>query len=415
MFGLEWHSHKLMAAALAALLLSACGHSPLISGPNMPYGQSPYGQTGMDPYGQAYAQQPYGQEYGQQPYDQGYAQGYGQEFAQAGDQFAQPAYGAIPPEYGVTGDSSWQTEPGTLPAESYLPPDAAQGAPAAETSPAPIDRAPDPIPPAEFNRTSNELSILTYNVWGLPGILGTNRKARFERLGATLNAYDVVTLQETFSDEIAILNQSSGFPYHYRHDNSTLLKGGSGLYTLSKYPILTTEYVPFGHCTGIDCLVRKGVLLTRIEHPVIGPIDIYSTHFQSNNSAKAKQMRREDGNRTVQEFIQRHSAGYPVILAGDFNFLPEMDEYQDLLKRLPLVDVFKALNPGKPGYTIDPANPNRKGEGVPMRSDYVFVMKQAGVSITPLAADVVNREPVDGVVLSDQYGVSAKLRIQVKK
>ena len=127
--------------------------------------------------------------------------------------------------------------------------------------PKPIDKAADPIPAAQFDSISDELSVLTYNVWGLPGLLGTDRKARFERLGATLNAYDVVTLQETFSDDIELIKASAGFPYPYRHDNSTLLKGGSGLYTLSKYPILTTGYQAFGHCSGLDCLVRKGVLM----------------------------------------------------------------------------------------------------------------------------------------------------------
>ncbi|MEZ0367797.1 MAG: endonuclease/exonuclease/phosphatase family protein [Candidatus Sericytochromatia bacterium] len=432
---------RLLALVPAALLLAGCGYAPGMPGA---YGQNPYA-TG--PYGQApsgYGQNPYDQTgYDQTGYDQtGYGQngfestGYEQTgYEQTGYEqtgYEQTGYGPTGMDqngypqsgYGNPG-SSWQNVPGSNPGSgSTAYPPAGSGwqnmpgtSPAAgpTPSPSPQDRAPDPIPPASYDQVSEDLSVLTYNVWGLPGLLGTKRKERFERLGATLNAYDVVTLQEAYSDDIEILKQSTGFIHHARIDNASLLKTGSGLYTLSKYPILKTEFVEFNHCTGTDCLTRKGILLTRIDHPKIGPVDVYTTSYQAGDTARAKEIRTQDDNRQLQEMIQRNRSTFPVIITGDFDFVPEQSEYKDLLTRMQLVDVFPKLHPNEGGYTSTPDNPNLKGEGVPMRLDYIFLLKKDGVTITPLTASLTHTAPIDNFVLSDHYGVSAKLRIRVSK
>lgn len=410
MIGLS-RTQKLAASALAALLLSACGHgavSPTGVYSNG-YGQSPYGQApyGQAPYGQAY-EQGYGQNqgfYGQSETGSDPSGGYG--WQTAGGQTGSPdPY--LPPGQ-TPGDSAY--DPNTLP--GY--PDAAPGsAPSASPSAPPAQPAPEAFQPSRYAKASAELSILTYNVWGLPSILGTQRKERFTRMGATFSPYDVVVLQETFSDDIEMVKQGSGFPYSYRHDNSNLINAGSGLTVLSKYPILTTDYQAFNQCAGKDCLVKKGILLARIDHPKLGPLDVITTHYHSDDTSKARNLRMEDANRNLQEFVQSHRSDYATIIAGDFNFAADQDEYKNLMGRLPLEDVFKALHPGQTGYTVDPANIHREGEGLPMRSDYVFVVEKPEVSVTPLSAEVTHKAPVNGFTLSDQYGVAAKLRITNK-
>lgn len=395
-------NNKWLLSALTALIAlgtSACGHSPLAAGMS-PYGQNPYQQN--SPYAQNGQNTAYG---AQNAYGQDTSGGFA--FASEGAYpSAAPSLdpNGYPTDSGY-GDSGYGDAYGAAPSASPTP----------KASASPVDRAPDPIPAAVFSGVSDELNVLSYNVWGLPGLLGTKRKERFERLGATLNAYDVVALQEAFSDDIEALKQSSGFPHHFRLDNGTLLKTNSGLYILSKYPITKTASTTFNHCTGANCLANKGVLMVRVEHPKIGPVDVYTTQFQDDDSAKAKTIRTTENNRVLQEFILRNSSSYPVIIAGDFNSVPDQAEYADLMKRMPLTDVYSRLNPKDPGYTLTPDNPMTGGEGTPKRVDYIFALQKTGVEITPLESKVTHQQPVDGVVLSDHYGVSAKLRIKVKK
>ncbi len=40
-----------------------------------------------------------------------------------------------------------------------------------------------------------------------------------------------------------------------------------------------------------NCLAHKGILFTRIQHPKLGPIDVYNTHFQSRPHADARALR----------------------------------------------------------------------------------------------------------------------------
>lgn len=387
------------------------GTNPYATGYTQPnayqsaYGQTAYGQTGYDQSSYAMAGQT---GYGQTAYDSGAYPANGTNY---------PATGTAYPPYPATGTSAT----GYLPADAggygfqstgtYT--DAAPASPMPKPSPSTVDKAPDPIAPTTFDQVGEELSILTYNVWGLPGLLGTKRSDRFSRLGPTLNRYDVVTLQAAYSDDIESLKQNTGFAYHARINNSSLLKTNSGLYTLSKYPILKTEYEEFDHCSGTDCLTRKGILLTRIEHPKLGPIDIYSTHYQAGDSAKAKDIRSQQDNRELQEMIQRNRSSFPVIVMGDFEMVPDQPEYQDLLQRLPLTDAYRKMHPNTGGYTYTPDNPYLKGEGIPQRLDYIFLLAKTGIEIKPLSVDLAYDQPVDGWMLSNHSGVSARLQIRV--
>lgn len=393
-----------LAAASATLMLSACGYNPMTAPGASPYGTG-YGTSSYNQYGQA--------NYAQTGGDPNAA------YNQAGN-YGQSSFAALPSDAGAYPSAQPSGAPnaggfGYQMANPYLSNPPGQPSATPKPAPTPVDKAPDPIAPAQFNQISDDLAVLTYNVWGLPGILGTKRSERFSRLGSTLNAYDVVTLQGAYSDEIETLKQSTGFNFHARINNSSLLKTNSGLYTLSKYPILKTEYFEFDHCSGTDCLTRKGILLTRVEHPKIGPVDIYSVNYQAGDSAKAKDIRSQHDNRELQEMIQRNKSSYPVIVMGDFEMVPAQTEYNDLMSRMPLTDAFSKLHPNEGGYTLTPDNPYQRNEGVPMRIDYIFLLKTDGIQITPLETRVAYTEPVDGYVLSNHYGVSARLQIKVTK
>jgi len=256
---------------------------------------------------------------------------------------------------------------------------------------------------------SGEISILTYNVWGMPGPLAQDRRARLQRLGETLSAYDIVTLQEAFSDDIRHLESHPEFPFQIRHDNRGLVRAGSGLYILSKHEILKADYRPFSNCTQGDCLARKGVLWVRIEHPTIGLMDIYTTHYQSQTSTVAADIREKEDNRVLQEFVHQNNAAFPVLITGDFNLLPDQREYRDLMRRLPLIDLYRNAHPDNPGMTFDPLrNPYARG-GTPGRIDYIFLLKGNAYEATPLACHLTHEEEQQGYYLSDHFGVTARI------
>lgn len=393
-------------------LLTACGQSPMMTG-------AYYGQQGTNPYGNAFTtagqpSQPGGAYYGSNDPSAGYGftstdpNAFGGNSAYPNTQYDPNAYGTpatypevnntLPPDV-VAGNASYPiNDPITQPKT-----------PNTTNPPTPI-ATPVPIP-AQLKDASAELKVLTLNVWGLPSLLGKDRKARFDRLGQTLNDYDIVTLQETFSNDIEVLRKSTRFPYHLRWNN-TGLRMGSGLYVLSKYPIIRNDFRQFDNCTVADCLARKGVLFTRIDHPTLGAVDVYTTHYQAEAKPVAERIRIEEGNKVMQEFVSQNNSPYPTIITGDFNFKPDFPEYQDLNRRMPLIDTWRTANGEAPGYTSDPSNLYKAGKEQGARIDYIFVLKQNTYKTSVQEVKITHNQPVEGFFLSDHFGVAAKIKFE---
>ena len=55
----------------------------------------------------------------------------------------------------------------------------------------------------------------------------------------------------------------------------------SGLLTLSKYPIVVTEFVEYKAKAGIDSLATKGVLYSKIKMPNHHHVHVFNTHLQA--------------------------------------------------------------------------------------------------------------------------------------
>ena len=185
--------------------------------------------------------------------------------------------------------------------------------------------------------------VLTYNTWGLPSPIGTLLQARYTRLATRLGGHDWVTLQETFSRSSATLRTVVGYPHQAWQSDTGALKIGSGLATLSRYPIVEREYREFGASTDMDRFSRKGVLFTRLQVRPDLLVDVYNTHFQAQDYAEAEDIRRTEDNRVMVEMVKAHDRGYPTFLQGDFNGHPFDPAYQDLMTRLPLHDLWSMI------------------------------------------------------------------------
>lgn len=227
-----------------------------------------------------------------------------------------------------------------------------------------VQRPSAPEPPAE----TGELSVLTYNVRGLPWPLALNRGKALREIGRELAAMrqegrqpDVVLIQEGFRGEVATLVRESGYRYWARGPGRgertafegdivrprDLLKGeglgkvfNAGLHVLSDAPILEVRTAAYNNCAGFDCLANKGAMLVRLApewSPT--PIDVVNTHMNARKASGAPRTRtlpaHNGQTRELSAFLKtHHAAAHPLLVGGDFNIRNSPARYYyDALER----------------------------------------------------------------------------------
>ncbi|SLJ90247.1 endonuclease/exonuclease/phosphatase family protein [Novosphingobium mathurense] len=202
------------------------------------------------------------------------------------------------------------------------------------------------------------LSILSYNIKGLPWPIAFGRKEANSAIGQRLAAMRssnaqprIVLLQEAFGDIANKLGKDGGYRFVVNgpqfassHEAQPLgrsfakgaqwIKGegagsliDSGLAILSDYPIIKVERYAFpeGACAGYDCLAAKGVIVAWIDVPGAGePIAIVNAHLNSRGAAHVTSERADRAYSwqvaAVREFLSKALPNdTPVIFGGDFN------------------------------------------------------------------------------------------------
>lgn len=298
-----------------------------------------------------------------------------------------------------------------------------------------------------------QLSLLTYNVSGLPWPLGLDRPAklaqiadRLAALRATGRAPQVVVLQEAFSPEAEAIARRAGYRYTAFGPTSAspqpergytrpgmVLKGeglgpmlSSGLILMSDFRIshVRRTAFPVGACAGYDCLANKGILAARIALPgVETPVEIVTTHFNSGNpSGQPEPVNRIAFNRQL-EALHRFVAddvavakNAPVvrIFAGDFNMGHSPARLTALLGYIKKQKGFASSALGRDKYSgLCQSQPDICREGlalaanVPLRhaNDWQFVTAPQDVQLTPLAAEMMFGKDRAGKTLSDHVGL----------
>lgn len=228
------------------------------------------------------------------------------------------------------------------------------GAPAIPSSPIGAS-TPDP---AAWPTEGSELSVMTYNVKGLPWPIASGRPVAFVAIGQRLRLMRargvqprIVVLQESFTDDAKRLGELAGYRHRafgarvagtspsaplgtrFAAAGQTLKGEGlgavldSGLTILSDYPIVRTASMAFpeGACAGFDCLAAKGVLVAWIRLPGSSvPVAVVNTHLNSGRAAMVETSRSNAAHvwqvGAVRAFLSRTIApDTPVIFGGDFN------------------------------------------------------------------------------------------------
>lgn len=199
-----------------------------------------------------------------------------------------------------------------------------------------------------------DLTVMTYNVKGLPWPIASGRPQALRAIGVELakmrargDQPQVVVLQEAFVDDAKAIGALAGYRYRATGTDGSdarpeLAAGAvprrwylgetqgkqvdSGLVILSDHPIRTVRRAsfPMDACAGFDCLAAKGVLVALIDLPGHGPVAVATTHFNSRGASAAPDADSDAAfdrqARYLASYLRRVvPRGMPLVLAGDFN------------------------------------------------------------------------------------------------
>lgn len=191
---------------------------------------------------------------------------------------------------------------------------------------------------------SGEMTILTYNIAGLPELLSsakTPRESSIQMIGKRINSFDLVNVQEDFNYNKFLYADNM---HPYRTANMGGVPFGDGLSTLSKYPITRFERVAWMDCNGADCLTPKGFSYARVQLAGNVFLDVYNVHATAQDDLKAT-IARKHNLQQLASFIREHSDGQSILLMGDFNahYSFEREWIRDFQEHVDVVDSWVLL------------------------------------------------------------------------
>ncbi|AZI36629.1 hypothetical protein NT2_05_02020 [Caenibius tardaugens NBRC 16725] len=222
--------------------------------------------------------------------------------------------------------------------------------------PAPAYETFSPAPVA----VDGTLSVMTYNVKGLPWPVAWRRSDALDKIATRLGAMHqqgiaphIVLLQEAFVPAARAIGAKAGYPYVVSGpdaddtnpsqmpgpaarfaDRAHWWKGetegkyvGSGLEILSDYPVVAVHRMAFPSyaCAGFDCLANKGALMVTLSVPGIShPVDVITTHLNSRGASGVGSARSDEAYQmqvaALSSFVRkRHDPTHLLIAGGDFN------------------------------------------------------------------------------------------------
>lgn len=181
---------------------------------------------------------------------------------------------------------------------------------------------------------SRNVSMILFNVWGLPGFATDGKtRRRMKSVPPIIAPYDIVVLNEAFLYRGTILHN---VPHRYKYELGRQWHTvfDSGLVLLSKFPMKECASEHFKQRTGVDWFAAKGMIWCRLQLPAGSGaaadaqpryIDMFGTHMQAGNLTKHHNARMDQAQQ-LGEFVQKHTRpGGAAVLAGDVNMGPVMD------------------------------------------------------------------------------------------
>ena len=312
------------------------------------------------------------------------------------------------------------------------------------------------VPAMPAGASGDALSVLTYNVEGLPAPLAFGRARAADRIAARLKALrdvgqqpHVVVLQEAFGAAQQAIGEKAGYRYvAYGPDrdltndepmsaddrafakSARLLKGetlgkwsGSGLAILSDYPIVAVKRVAFPSyaCAGYDCMANKGVMMATVQVPGSAtPVAVIATHMNSKDASGVTQARWNGAFarqvQTMGAFLHANlDADTAYVFAGDTNI------GKSPLRRAQMEAMFAGLPRAAGAFPVRTAlgtclaegsdcalsAPDEARKSFVKNKDWQVYAAGAATAISPMAIGVPFGHDATGRMLSDHIGYTA--------
>ena len=292
---------------------------------------------------------------------------------------------------------------------------------------------------------AQDVSIMSYNVHGLPWPLTRGRAGALRKIGARLAAMraegdqpHLVLLQEAFTHDAKAIAREAGYPYAVRGPGRSdrqrarpdaleaqfvraknKLKGegdgtfeDSGLLVLSDYPIIDVKRMPYSRfaCAGYDCLANKGVLLVRVAVPgAVKPLTVVDTHMNSRGASGVPPLRSDAAYalqaEELRDFVRANiPADVAAVVAGDFNIK------QDAYRRAMITGGGGVLNGAEDAIRSALSGNAALDDKAEVETiadhgaDWLFARGGAGTRLTLEHVSVPFGKEPSGKSLSDHYG-----------
>ncbi|QRV78729.1 hypothetical protein RhiJN_06744 [Ceratobasidium sp. AG-Ba] len=171
-----------------------------------------------------------------------------------------------------------------------------------------------------FAQSNKTFSVLSYNIAALPGFISSsNPKVNIPLAASRLTPYGIVNVQEDFNYHEPLY---AGDTLSYRTPTSGGVPLGSGLNTMSIYPLTGLQRVTWNWCwiNFGDCLTPKGFTMVRAQLDENAYIDVYNLHTDAGDSYLDAAARKSNIGQVV-SYVKEHSEGNAVLIYGDTNAL----------------------------------------------------------------------------------------------
>lgn len=277
-----------------------------------------------------------------------------------------------------------------------------------------------PTAPTSSSANSVPIRVASYNVWLLP-FGSTDLFGRAGKMGPAIRELepDLVCLQEAWyndtTDAIRI-SLRQRLPYS--------VVGGGGLATVSRWPIVWSEFIPFDEhpkLSMVERFAKKGWLLTIIGTP-LGPVQVVNTHlvWEGRRGEGPKTDRAHWAQVTALNQALRHRNTLPTILCGDLNHRAiegqtPTDEFSqwlangfvDAAQPAPTDGRWTPRARTRAGYPRSPNTPPRGGD-----PDYILFRSGSTLTLSTRSFRQVLDTPE--TALSDHNLLLAELLLQAK-
>jgi endonuclease/exonuclease/phosphatase family metal-dependent hydrolase len=262
------------------------------------------------------------------------------------------------------------------------------------------------------------LKILSWNIYMLPAItmpLGIGARAKLIAEYLKNNDYDIVVFQEAFHPKARrIIRRILGELYEYEIGPAnkwvkTSYRTNSGLWILSKIPLINIGEIEFKRSSGFDRFSRKGALMVEgIKNGVT--FQIVNTHL---NAGSDQTIRDSQYQEVYCHLIEpNRTAGVPQILCGDFNTnKSDKENYPKMIEMLsvPDYDILGTCLFSCNGLKNDLTDYNYNQQDL---IDYIFVNLNGQIvkKIERKIHEVTEKWSIRHKDLSDHYPVTALIQ-----